>query len=66
MTMKRYRAYLLNHHSELVGAINLDCADDGAAEEDVKALPDDHHVIELWRFVTLIKSDNSRNGSNGN
>jgi hypothetical protein len=58
--MKRYRAYLLNQHSELVGAFSLDCTDDQAAKEHVKRLPDDDHVIELWRLVALIKSDDPR------
>jgi hypothetical protein len=62
--MKRYRAYLLNQHSQLVGAINLDCTDDRAAKEHVKRLPDNHHVIELWRLVALIESDNLRSEPN--
>jgi hypothetical protein len=65
MDMKRYRAYLLNQHSELVGAINLDCTDDQAAQEHVKRLPDDHHMVELWRFVAQIKSNSPRSGPNG-
>jgi len=63
--MKRYRAYLLDQHSELVSAINLDCNDDQAAQEHVKRLPDDHHMVELWRLVARIKSNNSRSGLNG-
>jgi hypothetical protein len=63
--MKRYRAYLINQHSQLVGAISLDCTDDQAAQEHVKRLPDDNHVIELWRFVALIKSNNPRGEPNG-
>ena len=63
--MKRYRAYLLNQHSELVGAINLDCTDDQAAQEHVERLPDDHHMVELWRFVAQIKSNSPRSGPNG-
>ena len=60
--MKRYRAYLLNQDSQLMGAINLDCTDDQAAKEHVKQLPGDNHVIELWRLVALVKSDNPRGG----
>lgn len=62
--MKRYRAYLLDQHSQLVGAINLDCTDDQAAKEHIKRLPDDHHVIELWRLVALIESDSFLKGPN--
>ena len=62
--MRRYRAYIVNQDSHLVGAINLDCTDDQTAKEHVKRLTDDNHVIELWRLVALVKSDNPRGGPN--
>lgn len=43
-----YRAYLIGRDDRFEKAIDLDCADDGAAIEAAKQLVDGHDV-ELWQ-----------------
>ncbi|WP_198031803.1 hypothetical protein [Bradyrhizobium sp. Ec3.3] len=50
--MPRYRAYILDEHGHLVGAVDLECADDEEAKERAKRL--DSHRVELWRQVPLL------------
>ena len=54
--MSYYRAYIVGEDGHFIGALNLDCADDGAAIESAKQLFDGHD-IELWqegRMVTKL------------
>jgi hypothetical protein len=59
--MPQYRVYILEEHGRLVGAVNLDCADDDAAKEHAKRLADGHEV-QLWRLVAQFKFDKPRDG----
>ncbi len=49
--MPIYRAYVLDEQGHVVGAIDLECADDEEARESAKRLGDGG--IELWRQVPL-------------
>jgi hypothetical protein len=49
--MPHYRAYILDEHGHLIGAVNLDCADDEEAKERARQLGG--HRVELWRQVLL-------------
>jgi hypothetical protein len=48
MQRYRYRAYVLNKDNSIQIAIDLYCADDGAARERAQQLVDGHD-IELWQ-----------------
>lgn len=56
-----YRAYVLNEDGDFLSAVSLDCADDEAAKEHARQLPETHE-IELWRLVARIKPDDSPTG----
>jgi hypothetical protein len=51
--MSYYRAYIVGEDGHFIDALNLDCADDGAAIESAKQLVDDHN-IELWQQGRLV------------
>ncbi len=53
--MPLYRAYVLDEHRHVVGAIDLECADDGEARESAKRLGDGD--VELWRQVPLLEPE---------
>ena len=59
--MIQYRAYVLDEHGHFVSAVSLDCADDEAAKEHARRLPDNHE-IEVWRLVARIKPEDSPAG----
>jgi hypothetical protein len=46
--MPHYRAYIIGRDGRFEKAIDLDCANDEAAEESAKQLVDGHDV-ELWQ-----------------
>ncbi len=56
--MPLYRAYVLDEHGHVVGAIDLECVDDGEARESAKRLGDGD--VELWRQVPLSESERGR------
>ncbi len=60
--MPLYRAYVLDEHGHVVGAINFDCSDDAEARENVKQLRG--HEIELWREVSGFECGNSEREPN--
>jgi hypothetical protein len=47
-TMSYYRVYIVGQDGHFIDAINLNCADDGAAIESAKQLVDGRD-IELWQ-----------------
>jgi hypothetical protein len=53
--MLHYRAYILDEHGRLIGAVNFDCADDEEAKEHARHL--DGHRVELWRQIPLLEPD---------
>ena len=58
--MSYYRVYIVGQDGHFIDAINLNCADDGAAIESAKQLVDGRD-IELWqegRMVTKLVSSN--------
>ena len=60
--MSYYRVYIVGQDGHFVDAINLDCADDGAAIESARQLVDGHD-IELWqegRMVTKLASSDDK------
>jgi hypothetical protein len=52
--MPHYRAYFLDEHGELGGAVNLHCPDDASATERAGRLASGHEV-QLWRLVAELK-----------
>src|SRR5437868_8842406 len=54
--MPSYRACILDDHGHLMGAVDIDCADDEAAKERTELLMQGHDG-ELWRLVALFKAD---------
>jgi hypothetical protein len=57
-----YRAYIVDQDDRFVDAIDLDCADDGAAIESARQLVDGHD-IELWqekRLVTMLAASDDK------
>jgi hypothetical protein len=50
--MSHYRAFILDEHGHVVGAVSFDCADDEEAKERVKPLGGQQ--VELWRQVWLL------------
>ena len=46
--MSQYRAYVIGKDGHFEKAVELDCADDQAAQEYAKQLVDGHDV-ELWQ-----------------
>jgi hypothetical protein len=54
-----YRVYILDEHGQVEAVLNLDCADDFSAQEQVKRLADGYEV-ELWRLVAQFKFDDRR------
>jgi len=56
--MPDYRAYILDEQGHLMGAVNLDCADDEEAKQRSKQLDGNRcNRIELWRRVALLQLD---------
>jgi hypothetical protein len=62
--MPHYRAYILDEHGRLMGAVSLDCIDDETAKEQAKRLVDGHDV-ELWQLVASFSSNDPLCGLNG-
>jgi hypothetical protein len=54
--MPLYRVYILNEDGQLVGVLNLDCANDFSAKELAEQLADGCEV-ELWRLVAEFEFD---------
>jgi len=50
--MPQYRAYILDEHGHLMGAVDFDCADDDAAKERAEQLVAGRDG-ELWKRVAL-------------
>jgi hypothetical protein len=55
--MSQYRVHILDRNGELLGAVDVDCADDEAAKERVEEVLDGH-AGELWRRVAVFRSNN--------
>ena len=53
--MPLYRAYLLDDDGHVVGAIDLECADDEEAREMAKQLG--NHDVKLWRQVEVFEPE---------
>ena len=54
--MPNYRVYVLDKDSQLMAAVNLDCAEDDRAMEHAHRLADGYEV-ELWRLVAQVNID---------
>jgi hypothetical protein len=55
--MPLYRAYLVDESGRMVGAIDLECADDEEAREKAKWLGDGDVEVKLWREIPLIEPE---------
>ncbi len=55
--MPHYRLYVLDAHGAMIGAVDLEAADDEAAREQAKNVLGDGHQGELWRQVPITEGD---------
>ena len=55
--MHHYRLYVLDAHGAVIGAVDLDAADDEAAREQAKNVLGDDHPRELWRQIPTIEGN---------
>jgi hypothetical protein len=61
--MPHYRAYVLDEHGHLLGALRIDCIDDETAKEQAERLLDGHDG-ELWQLVAVFSSNDPPCGLN--
>jgi hypothetical protein len=57
--MKEYRAYIMGPDGHVQNRVDLNCADDDAAQEQTKKLVDGYD-IELWelgRYIATFKHE---------
>jgi hypothetical protein len=54
-----YRAYIIGGDGHILRAIEIDCADDGAAAEQAKLLVEGN-VAELWQRERIVGKFNGK------
>jgi hypothetical protein len=57
--MGQYRAYIIGSDGHIIRAIEIDCADDGAATEQAKLLVEGN-VAELWQRERIVGKFNGK------